>query len=295
MVPEFPQHDLDARQGEEALVGFNQPVMPDQDAALKTEPCVRPLNDVAQAIAMRTRVLSKFRPAATRSSIVALRDDGRDSALPKRGAERAAVVSAIRQETPWPRSASSATPSADRDSSKDAVCQLQFMDVGPFKSEGDRRSASVDEDRSFRSLANLGDTDTATPFFAAAKLASRIPCESFRRPRLPSCPSRTRRTRVQTPSRCQRTSLSQQVEGAPYSRGMSSQRQPVFRTNSIPLMVRRSSTLRRPIRFFRGSSGWMSLQSLSDRSVSRIKAPSRRRSQTLVHFKELRRAMLEWF
>jgi hypothetical protein len=45
----------------------------------------------------------------------------------------------------------------------------------------------------------------------------------------------------------------------------------------------------------RGSNGWMSSQSLSDRSVSRIEAPSRRRSQTLVHFKELRRAMLEQF
>lgn len=64
MVSEFPQHDLDARQREEAFVGFDQAVVPDLDSALEAKPGVRPLNDVTQAVAMGTRVLPEARPAS---------------------------------------------------------------------------------------------------------------------------------------------------------------------------------------------------------------------------------------
>lgn len=146
MIPEFTQNDFDARQGEEALVGFKQPVVSHLDASLKPKPRVGPLNDVAQAIPVRARVLPKFRPAAARSFIVPLRDDRRDPALPQSGAERATIVGAVRQQPPRPSSASSSTPTADRDASENAVSELQFMDVGALKSEGDRGSVSVDED-----------------------------------------------------------------------------------------------------------------------------------------------------
>ena len=56
MIPEFPQHDLDAGKGEEALVGFQQPVVSDLDASLKSKPRVGPFNDVTQAVAVRARV-----------------------------------------------------------------------------------------------------------------------------------------------------------------------------------------------------------------------------------------------
>lgn len=273
MVPEFPQHEFDACEREERFVGIEQPVMSDQDAALEAEPRVGPLHDVPEAVAMRTGVFPERRPTPARSSIVPLRDDRRDPALPQREAERAAVIRAICQEPAWPSSTSPSAPAANRDVSQNAVGDLQFVDVGAFNGEGEGRSIPVDEDRSLGPLANLGDADTTAPFFAAAKLASKIPCDSFRRPRFPSCPKRTRRTRFQRPARCQLTSLSQQVEGAPYSRGMSFQRQPVLRTKRIPLMVRRSSFLARPRRFLRGSSGWMSFQSLADRSVSLMGTP----------------------
>ena len=268
MISEFAQNDFDARQGEEALVGFNEPVVPDQDASLESEPRVGAFHDVSQPVAMRPRVLPKFWTSTSWSSIMPLWDDRRDPTTPQRLAKGLAVVSAIAQKPSRLRSASSAAAPSDRDFGQDAVGDLQFMDICPLNNEGERRSSSVDEDFSFCALANLGDTDATTPFLAGAKLASKMPCESFNRPRLPSCPNRARRTRVQTPSRCQRTSRSQQVAGAPYSRGMSFQRQPVLSTNRMPLMVRRSSTLLRPRRFFRGSSGWMSFQSFADRSVS---------------------------
>jgi len=292
MVSEFPQYDLDARQGEEALVGFEQPVMSDLDAALKPKPRVRPLNDVAQSIAMRPGVLPELRPAATWSFIDPFRDDRRDPTPPQCDTKRSAVVGPVGQQPARPSSASPLTPSSDRDLLENAVRELQFMDVGSVKNERERSSASVDEDRPLGSLSDLGDADTAAPFFAAAKLASRIPCDSLSRPRFPSCPSRTRRTRVHTPSRCQRTSLSQQVDGAPYSRGMSFQRQPVLRTNRIPLMVRWSSTRARPRRFLRGSNGWMSFQSLADRSVSRMRGSFSAKERSLRYFNEHRRAKL---
>src|SRR5579884_1878892 len=146
MVPEFPQHDLDARQGEEAFVGFEQPIVSDQDTALETQPGVRSLNDVAQPVAMRARVFSEGGSTPARSSIMPLRNDRRDSALPQRGAERAAVVGAVRQEPARASSATPSTPAADRDISQHAVCELQFMDVGSLKREGDGCSVSVDED-----------------------------------------------------------------------------------------------------------------------------------------------------
>lgn len=294
MISEFTQNQFDACQREEGLVCLQQPVVPYQDPALMTQPGEGSLHNESQTIAVRSGMFPKLLLPATRSFIYPF-GNARIYPPPFQVlAKSAAVIGSVCQDSPRPTSTSSAAASSNRDLGENAVRDLQFMDVGALQGESERRSVSVDEDRSFCSLANLGDTDATTPFFAEAKLASRIPWDSFSRPLLPSCPNRTRRTRGHTLSRCQRTSRSQQVAGAPYSRGMSCQRQPVFRTNRIPLIVFRSSTLERPRRFLRGNSGWISFQSFADRSVSLMGVSSRREGER-TKFKEIRRANLDEF
>jgi hypothetical protein len=284
MISEFAQDLLNACQSEKSLVGFQQPIMPNLNASLVTQPSECALHNKAQPIAVGPRMLPEFRTTATRSFKYPFGDARRNAPVAQRLAKGSAIISAIRQDPARPSSASATTSSPNRNLSQNAACDLQFMDVGRFKGEGDGGSISIDEDRSFSALANLGDTDTAAPFLAGAKLASKMPCDNFNRPLLPSCPRRTRRMRGHTPSRCQRINLSQQVDGEPYSRGISCQRQPVLSTNRIPLMVRRSSTRSRPRRFLRGNNGWMSFQSFADKSVSRMGTSSRRGSN-LQHFK----------
>jgi hypothetical protein len=72
---------------------------------------------------------------------------------------------------------------------------------------------------------------------------------------------------------------------------MSFQRQPVLRTNRMPLIVRRSSALRRPQPLWRGSNGWMRFQSFADRSVSLMRGSFSAKDQSLRYLKERRRVI----
>ena len=106
MISKFTQRDLDAGQREKAFVGFKQPVMADQNTPLEAKPRVGSLNDVAQTIAMGTRVFSERRPAAARSFIMPLWDDWRDPTPPQRCAESTAIISAVSQQPSRPSPAS---------------------------------------------------------------------------------------------------------------------------------------------------------------------------------------------
>lgn len=242
------------------------------DAAVITQPCEGPLHHEPQPITMRPGVLAERPTPTARPFENPLWDDRHHPIAPQGLPESGAVVGPIRQDPTRTRSTSTAPPASHRHTAQNPARQLQFVDVGRLQGEGEGRSPSVDEDFPFGPFSDLRDADTAAPFLAGAKLASRMPWDNFSRPRFPSCPNNTRNTRGHTPSRCHRTSRSQQVAGDPYSRGMSRQRQPVLSTKRMPLIVLRSSTRGRPCRFIRGNSGLRNFQFLADRSVSRIRA-----------------------
>jgi len=269
MISEFAQNDFNVRQGEEGFINLQQAIASNQDSTLMTKPGKGALYNVAQPIPMRTRVFPKLRTATTRSSIDSLRDARHHPASPKILSESRTVIGAIRQDTTGTSPTSSPTTPPHGNFGEDPSLQLQFVDVGRLQNEADGRSSSVGENFSLSPLSDLHDSDTAAAFLAAAKLASRIPCDNFNRLRLPN---KTLNTRGQTPSFCQRISLNQQVGGEPYSRGMSFQRQPVLKTKRMPLRVLRSSIRHRLRRFFRGSNSLINFQSFADKSVSRMRA-----------------------
>lgn len=244
--------------------------MPDQDAPFVAQPCECSLHDEAQSVAVRAGMLAEWRSSSAWSSIHPLRDHRDHPVSPEGLSKSPAVVGPVRQDATRTLAASPPAPASHADLGQDPFGQPQFMDVGTLKGESDRRPVPIDEDFPLGPFSDLRDSDTAAPLLAGAKLASKMPWDSFSRPRFPSWPSKTRSTRGHTPSRCQRTSRSQQVAGEPYSRGMSRQRQPALSTNRIPLMVFRSSTRGRPCRFIRGNTALIRFQSFADKSVSRM-------------------------
>lgn len=156
---------------------------------------------------------------------------------------------------------------------QDSVRQFDLMVIGCLQQMRQRNSIFVDDYFPFGSLAALGFANTTAPFLAGAKLASRIPQESFNLPLLPNCPKSTRKMRGHTPLSCHFTKRSRQVEGGAYSGGMSFHRHPVFNTYKMPFMVLRSSVRGRPRPLWRGSNGRISAHSLFVSSVSRFNHP----------------------
>jgi hypothetical protein len=147
--------------------------------------------------------------------------------------------------------------------------QFDFVDRPSFQETRQRRPVPVHHKLPFGRQSASAPAHTAAPFFAGAKLPSRMPCDNFNRPRFPSWPSKTRSTRAHTPFLCQAKSRRWQEVLEPYSGGMSFHRHPVFNTKRIPSSVRRSSARGRPC-LWRGSSNRIRLHSLSDSSVSRF-------------------------
>ena len=160
------------------------------------------------------------------------------------------------------------TTPRDTDPVQDRKRQLDFIDRTSFQKTRQRRPVAIDHQPPLGSQPSSAPAHTTAPFFAGAKLPSKIPWDNFNRPRLPNCPSKTRSTRAQTPFRCQASSRRWQDVFETYSDGMSFQRQPDFNTKRIPLIVRRSSARGRPF-LCRGNTGRINFHSLSDNSVSR--------------------------
>jgi hypothetical protein len=274
MISEFSQRDLDARQGKEAFISFQEPIMPDQNAAFMAQPSERPFHYKAKPVAMRPRMLAKWRPPSTWSFVNPLRDTRHRAAFADVAPEPGAVVSPVRQNAAHALAGTTSTTATYTNLVQGPVRQLDLMNVGRFQDKGQRRPPSIDQDFPLGSFAYLGNANTTAPFLAGAKLASRMPCDNFNRPRFPSCPKSTRKTLGQTPFRCHSTNLVQQVVYAPYSAGMSFHRQPLLSTNKMPLIVLRSSARGRPRRFWRGNVRSIRFQSFADKSVSRMDASS---------------------
>jgi hypothetical protein len=123
-----------------------------------------------------------------------------------------------------------------------------------------RNSLAVDHHHPLRALAPLGFADGRPPFFAGAKLPSAKDSDQSSWPCASSSPRKARQRASHTPCSSQASKRRRQVlyEGQPRSRGRSSQRAPVRRTQRMPSRQPRGSAGGRPPfreRFVRGSKG----------------------------------------
>jgi hypothetical protein len=124
--------------------------------------------------------------------------------------------------------------------------QRAFMRLGAVHMQTDRQALAIGDNHHLRALADFGLADAGPPFFAGTKLPSRNACVHSSLPWASSWLNSTRHSCSQVPSWDHVLNRRQHVAGEPYTRGTSSQVQPVFSTKRMPLSVRRSSFRFRP-------------------------------------------------
>jgi hypothetical protein len=182
---------------------------------------------------------------------------GLDAPAAQIAAELLAVIGFIRHQLlgACPRAASRARYSHSGQSGRR---QSAVVRPGTVHMQPDRQALAIGNDHHLRALADFGLADAAPPCFAGTKLPSRKAWAHSSWLWASSRLRSARHTRSQVPSCDPACRRRQQVVGAPYSRGTSSQAPPVLSTCTMPLTVRRSSARRRPGPGFGvGSSGAM--------------------------------------
>ncbi len=191
-------------------------------------------------------------------------------------AQRIAVVGAIGNHTlrflPWPSAAMSPGHLDRRERffrEPDLVgrCRVKLL--------SQRNTLAVDHHHPLRSLAPLGFSDFAAPFFAGAKLPSRNDSLQSSCPRWFSSARNARQMVSQIPRSSQSRSRRQQVAGEGNSSGKSCQRAPLRRIHRIPSSTLRSLAGGLPPRGRRGRFGskgrifshWASVSSRPYRAI----------------------------
>jgi hypothetical protein len=184
-------------------------------------------------------------------------DRGLNTPSTQRPAEDLTIVSAIGNQflrpRAWPSSSTWHSYGSQSGFSQRALVRLRASDMQP-----DRQSMAISHNHDFRALAHLRPPDAGPPFLAGTKRPSRKACPHSSLLCASSWLNSRRQMPSQVPPAVQAWKRRQQVDGEPYSRGISPHAQPVFSTNKIPFSVRRSSARLRPgPGRCVGISGWM--------------------------------------
>ncbi len=125
--------------------------------------------------------------------------------------------------------------------------QCQFMRLGTVYIQANgQATAAIDYRHHFRAFADLRLACSIAPFLAGAKLPSRRACAHSSLPAASRWLREVRQIRSHVPSSDHAFNRRQHVLSEPYSRGRSSQVQPVFSTYKTPFNDRRSSLWGRP-------------------------------------------------
>jgi hypothetical protein len=130
------------------------------------------------------------------------------------------------------------------------------MRLGTVHMQANRQPVTVSHHHHFGAFDHLGLAYSRPPFLAGTKLPSRNACAHSILLWASNSPSRVRQIRSQVSLALHSLRRRQHVVGEPYSRGMSSQAQPVLSTCKMPLRLLRSSARGRPrLVCFLGMSG----------------------------------------
>ena len=170
---------------------------------------------------------------------------GLDAASAQIPAEGLAIVGSVRDQLLRPR-AWTAPPTWHFHRGQRRFSQCALMRLGAVHMQSDRKALTIGDDYHLRALADFGLADAGPPFFAGTKLPSRNACVHSNLPWASSWLNSTRQSCSQVPSWHHVLNRRQHVAGEPYTRGTSSQVQPVFSTKRMPLRVVRSSLRFRP-------------------------------------------------
>jgi hypothetical protein len=139
------------------------------------------------------------------------------------------------------------------------------------RGNGERKTMAVDDCHPLGTLAPLCLTDSAPPFFAAAKLPSMKASFQSMRPRWSRSSSSVRLTFAIVPSLAHRRKRRWQVAFDGYRSGKSPHGAPVRNIQRMPFKTSRGSRYGRPRRSFRsrgfGRSGASTSHCLSVRSI----------------------------
>src|SRR5438270_731076 len=227
----------------EARVGFNQTLMPSDQAAEVTEPRERALHDPPPLVA------AQFAPVLIRRlPVVAAGRDDRLNASPLQClTQRVTVIAAVcnqpvRALVRSPR----LTRPPDCNSVERLFQQLHFRRGSRVQECSQRSTRAIDQNHPLRALAALSLADFSAPFFAGAKLLSAKHSSQRIFWRSLSWAKNARHSSSKVPLSSHSLSLRQQVEGLPYCRGDSLHCAPVQRIHRMPSKQRRSSTRVRP-------------------------------------------------
>jgi hypothetical protein len=181
------------------------------------------------------------------AAIAAVRRYQFDSSCRQPLAQRIAVVRAIGNHTrrflAWPAAAMS---SAHADRRECFFREPDLVRRGRVKLLSQRNALAVDHHHPLRTLAPLGFSDSAAPFFAGAKLPSRNDSLQSSCSRWFSSAKNARQMVSQTPCSSQSRSRRQHVAGEGNSSGKSCQRAPLRRIQRIPSSTQRFSIHGRP-------------------------------------------------
>lgn len=220
-------------------------VPPNGDAAMTQQPCEEALDFPASAVAAKGSPILRFSFLA----VAAVRSDQFNAvALGEPSVQRIAIVGAIREKA--------SRRSARMSGLKRRFSQRRFVWGSARHVDGERKTASICNCHDLASLAALGLADGSAPFFAGTKVASIAHSEGSSSPRWMRSSARALSMRAHSPERFHAWKRRWHVAGEGYRSGRSRQRAPVFITQRMPSMTRRSSRRGRPRREVGfGSSG----------------------------------------
>lgn len=145
--------------------------------------------------------------------------------------------------------------------------QRHFMRLSAVHMQAQWQTIAIYHRHDFAALADFGFAYSIAPFLAGTKLPSKKACAQTNFSSASSWLKSARQIRSQVPFSDHSFKRRQQVVSEPYSRGRSSQAQPVFSTYRMPFSVFRSSARLRPAPgFCFGMNGSMTAHCSSFRS-----------------------------
>lgn len=260
------KQDHKTGQLDKAKIVFNVSLPTGRHATAAEQPRKEPFNLPASTIAAQLSSILR----SGLGSVSAVGSNQFDASFGQSSVQWIAIVGAIGEKA--------SRRSARKSGRKRRFNQRRFVRGSARHVDGERKTMPICDCHDLGSFSPLGLPDSRSPFFAGAKVASIAPSERSSPPRWIRSSASALSRRAHNPDRFHAWKRRWHVAGEGYRSGRSRHRAPVFMTQRMPSMTRRSSMRGRPrpVEGGEGSSGARAAHCASvSFMIGQIESPNR--------------------